>query len=135
MRYIIFIVVTFLSQKLLYGQLKGDTFYLRKEKGRNYLFVYSKFDLTKRINLYEDKMFSFETNSLNVLLNFSSGTWDKINDSTIYLKSDKKIFDKIFFREQRQREKSRYSYVNVSNYYLIIPMNSNYAILLKKKKR
>lgn len=114
-----------------YSQQKKDTFYLQTRIDSNYAFIFSDLHLLKKIHLYEDGIFDFEVFSRGIILNFSSGKWEKINDSTVYLNSDRKTFDEAFNRNKRQRNKDRYKFIILSNHYLRFSLQNKYAVLVE----
>src|ERR1700749_205945 len=85
-----------------FSQQKSDTFQLKFVNGNNYYFSFAGFDLQKRIHLYDDGSFDFESFSLG-FVTFSSGQWKRVNDTTIYLQSNQRSFNSVFKRNKRQR--------------------------------
>jgi hypothetical protein len=127
----ILISVYVLVTPTLNGQERRDTFNLKSENTAGHLFVIHKFDLTQKINLYNDKRFAFESNSLAVILRFSSGRWEKINDSIIYLTTEKRTFDKVFKRDHRTRERNWYQFFDLLNCYLKISRFEDYVVVIR----
>jgi hypothetical protein len=105
----------------LYLKNENSKYSFKKKDSVGSMYLNNGAESIVRIDLYDDSLYGYHVFiAIPMKVKFSAGTWKIKNDSLLVLQSDKRLFEKVFNRTERQKPIKKYTFLDFDPLIMVI---------------